>query len=521
MSNKKKDEKKDIFSGQILHSLKVEKIKGVHNLKNIDFSPHPVTAILGPNGSGKSTILHIIACLYKPFHNDPQNEKKTVGENHRLVDFFPISPDGEWNGTSFEVNMTYRKGRVVTEKKTFKYGKALKKGSRWLEIYARRPEREVYYLGIDKCVPLIESEKKGKVKFVTSELSDDLSVKIKESASYILNKRYVSLNNHVQPNGKKMIGVSCDGVAYSSLSMSAGEQKIFQVLTVIFSAGKNALIVIDELDLLLHDFAFKRLIEVINKRAVDKNLQIVFTTHRESVIELSSIVNIRHILNVGESTFCFSETKPDAINRLTGGKISSVEVYVEDDVAASIIRKVCSSMQASKHVNVIRYGAAINSFTLVCASLLKNDDLDKALYVLDGDEYKTEEDKVKCIDRILTGDDQRAISLREKALRHIRQFNLPDAHNPEKFIHSIIERLNPEDFEAAEAEIIEAAKTIHFELDKHNYLDQIIITLGLDRSSALTRMIDLASKSEQWDSFVSSIDDYLRPILLALKENRD
>lgn len=357
------------------------------------------------------------------------------------------------------------------------------------------------------------------VKFVTSELSDDLSLKIKDFASFILNKRYVSINNHVQPNGKNMIGVSCKGVSYSSLSMSAGEQKTFQILSVVFGARKNALIVIDELDLLLHDIAFKRLIEVISSRARDKNLQIIFTTHRESVIELSSKVNIRHILNLGDITYCFPDTKPDAINRLTGGKVSSVEVYVEDDVAASIIRKVCSSMQASKHINIIRYGAAINSFTLVCASLLRNDDLDKVLYVLDGDEYKKEEDKVKCIGRVLTGNDQRAIDLRSKALDHIRQFNLPDGNNPEKFIHSILEQLNPNDFDADESEIIDAAKNIQFELDKHNYLDQIIIALGLDRSSALTRMIDLASKSDRWEEFVSGITDYLSPILLSLKED--
>lgn len=86
--SKKKDGTMEIFTGQVLHSLKVEKIKGIQNLNNIDFSPHPVTAILGPNGSGKSTLLHIISCLYQPLHIDPKDENKTLGENHRLVDFF-------------------------------------------------------------------------------------------------------------------------------------------------------------------------------------------------------------------------------------------------------------------------------------------------------------------------------------------------------------------------------------------------------------------------------------------------
>ncbi|MEX4790079.1 hypothetical protein P0161_27995 [Klebsiella pneumoniae] len=53
-----------------------------------------------------------------------------------------------------------------------------------------------------------------------------------------------------------MIGVESGGLAYSSLSMSAGEQKIFLILETILKADKNALL-IDELDLLLHDEALK------------------------------------------------------------------------------------------------------------------------------------------------------------------------------------------------------------------------------------------------------------------------
>jgi AAA15 family ATPase/GTPase len=517
----KKQDKRDVFSSQVLHSISIGKLKCINGLKEIDFSPNSVTAILGPNGSGKSTILHAIACLYKPFHNDPENEKLTVGENHRLVDFFPASPDGEWNGSNFSATMSYRKAQVVTDRKTLPYGKGEPAGSRWLEIYARRPEREVYYLGIDKCVPMIESEKKGKVKYVTSSLSDNISNLVRVNASSILNKEYSSLNNHIQPNGKEMIGVECDGVSYSSLSMSAGEQKIFQILNVVFNAGKNSLILIDEIDLLLHDAAFKKLIKVIKERADDKKIQVVFTTHRESIINMSNIVNIRHVLNVGNRTYCFSESKPDAIDRLTGDRSSSVEIYVEDDVAASVLRKVCSSMQASKHVKIIRYGAAINAFTLVSAALLKGDNLNNALYVLDGDEYISEDAKKKCIERVLTGDDQHAIDLRSTAMEHIRQFNIPDKYNPEKFIHSIIKELDASVHDGDAAEIIEAAKSVIYEKDSHDYLDQVIVKLGLDRSSALTRMIDLASKSDKWEHFVADVNAYLKPILDALLEHRE
>ncbi|EGK0466126.1 AAA family ATPase, partial [Salmonella enterica subsp. enterica serovar Infantis] len=172
--------------------------------------------------------------------------------------------------------------------------------------------------GIDKCVPIIESEKKNNIQYETSSVSNDLITNILHYASYILNKPYTSFNQHQQPNGKILIGVESGGLAYSSLSMSAGEQKIFLILETILKADKNALILIDELDLLLHDEALKKLIEVISSHAKDKNKQIIFTTHREMITTLSDKINIRHVVNIQGRSYSFEETKPDAINRLTG-----------------------------------------------------------------------------------------------------------------------------------------------------------------------------------------------------------
>lgn len=90
-----------------------------------------------------------------------------------------------------------------------------------------------------------------------------------------------------------MIGVESEVLAYSSLSMSAGEQKIFLILETILKEDKNALILIDELDLLLHDEALKKLIDAISTHAEDKNKQIIFTTHREMVTTLSDKINYK------------------------------------------------------------------------------------------------------------------------------------------------------------------------------------------------------------------------------------
>jgi AAA15 family ATPase/GTPase len=113
--------------------------------------------------------------------------------------------------------------------------------------------------------------------------------------------------------------------------MSAGEQKVFRLLEKVFKSPKHSLILIDELDLLLHDSAMKNLITVMSERAENQKLQIIFTTHRESVVELSGLINVRHIFGTKEKTLCFNETKPDAIRRLTGIQRKDIEVFVEDD----------------------------------------------------------------------------------------------------------------------------------------------------------------------------------------------
>src|SRR5699024_5291771 len=112
----------------------------------ISFEGSQVTAILGPNGNGKSTILHALACAYSPSQK---------GENYKFSKFFLPNTDALWNESELSIIHSYR-----DDKKEYKkVNRGYKKTSvRWTPRYASRPEREIYYIGIDKCVPMIESE---------------------------------------------------------------------------------------------------------------------------------------------------------------------------------------------------------------------------------------------------------------------------------------------------------------------------------------------------------------------------
>lgn len=481
---------------QVIHSIKVKSLKNLVGLE-MSFNGSPVTAILGPNGNGKSTVLHALACAFKPINAN--------GENYKFSSFFLPNTDALWNGSELDIIHSYRDGRVEHPNVLKEYKKT---EVRWTPIYARRPERNVIYIGIDKCVPMIESEtKQAKINYSTEAVAEDIITTILQKASLVLNRRYSSYNIHTAPS-RKFIGVEVDGLRYSALSMSAGEQKVFHILEKVFKAPKHSLILIDELDLLLHDKAMKKLIEVILARATDKDLQIIFTTHRESVLELESEINIRHIVSKAGKSLCFNETKPDAINRLTGTQPKPIEVFVEDDLASTIIKKVASQHRVARHLSVQRFGAAVNCFTTVAGLMFGGDDCANAIFVLDGDVYSTEEEKQVRLNKVITGHDRQAVDNRASALNKILQFVLPENTQPEKFLHSLIigcEESDNEEFN----EIIEVAREIHVVEDDHLFVSDIIDRLGWDKNIGQSKIIDLVATTDAWENYVSEVNDWM------------
>lgn len=486
------------ISQQRLHKLEIEKIKNIRDFC-ISFETKNITGILGPNGYGKSTILHVLASCFKP-----ANKKE---EDYKFSNFFPAHADNLWQGSQLTIFHTYREGDQLSENVETIYGKSV---DRWKPIYARRPTRSVLYFGVDSCVPLIEAEKRNnaKINYSTNQVSEQIINTILDKASYYLNRKYTAYTTNHTRRGKIFIGVESDGIRYSALSMSAGEQKIFLLLEKVFRAAKNSLILIDELDLLLHDLAMKNLITIISERAIERNLQVIFTTHRESVIEMSDLINIRHIVSTSKKTLCFDETRPDAINRLTGNQAKLIEVFVEDDLAVAIVKKVASQLGISRHVSIQRFGAAINCFTVLAGLRLRGESCENSMFVLDGDIYKTQEEHKERLNNVLTGNNEYAKSLRESSLAKIKCLNLPGNTKPEKYIHSII--IGLEDTGDNERnEIIEIAKQIIAVDNSHNFVDDVITRLGLSRDVGLSKIVDLISSTHEWTDYISDINDWL------------
>lgn len=494
-------------SNHILKKIHFTKLKNLKNLE-ISFDEKPLTAILGPNGCGKSTIIHAISCINSPI------DTPFSTTNHRFSEFFTPTTHSLWEGSKFEVYQYYKEdGRDYQPVSKFR------KNKRWEPRYTTRIERYVSYIGIDTCVPSIEREKReGKINFQTIPLNDNLSNRVKKIAGEILNREYTIYNEHTNSN-KKYIGVNYKNIDYSSLSMGAGEQRIFLILSEVLKAPNNGLILIDEIDLLLHQDALIKLLDQLNKIAKDKNLQIIFTTHAQEILLLDFIA-VRHILQTDEKTLCFTSTKPDALQRLTGRSECPLEIFVEDDLAATIIQKICLQKQMKKYVAIKRFGAAQNCYTTACGALLIGiDNIDNMLFVLDGDIDTNKEDKEAKIKKILTGDTDFAYTQRENVLNKIKQFILPPNIKPEKYYHQLICKLDERILGDEQKGIQKVAKRIENTDDSHKYFNLVIQEMGLNKEVGLNKLVDMLAETPEWKIITEEIDSWLESKKSLIIEN--
>lgn len=456
-----------------------------------------MTAILGPNGCGKSTILHTISCINAPVNAQP---------NYKFSMFFTPTSHTQWSNSKFDVYQLYREGQNIKEN----YKTSFRKDGRWEPRYATRIERYVSYIGIKTCVPSIENEtRQGKINFSTQNLDDDISKRVKEKAGQILNRDYTSYFEHLA--GKKYIGVNHRGIDYSSLSMGAGEQRVFHILTEVLKSPDYGLILIDEIDLLLHQDALIKLLRELNSIAERKKLQIIFTTHAQEILSLDFLA-VRHIYQTNDKTLCLTSNTPDTLQRLTGQRVTIIEIFVEDDLAEAIIDRVCAIKRIKKYVSVKRFGAVSNCYTAVGGAILKGlDNINNMLFVLDGDKDRNGNDKMAGIKKVLTGIEALADERRNQAFEKITQFEIPENISPEKYYHQLICNLDRNILNEEQQEIFDIVLSIQNVSDDHQYFDQVIYELGYDRNKGigLNKMVELLSKTSEWSNIIKNIDKWL------------
>ena len=484
-----------------LHSVFFKNLKGLKDAKFI--FEKPLTAIMGVNGSGKTTVIHALACAYQP----PDGGK---GENHRFSDFFIPNTDAFWKGSEFYIENE----KIDKDKTTIlpprKYSKAF---DRWSPRYGDRPKRNIYYIGIDSCLPEIEKNNtQNRIIYSSIKRDDKLSKKIIKEAAAILNKNYQSLRENIF-HKKHFTGVELgSGLKYSSLSMGTGEQRTIKILEKILNAEPYSLILIDEIDLLLHVSSLKRLIIRLDEIAREKSLQIIFTTHALEMVNLTQYVGIQYINCISrtseqetyEKTIVYDAINSDLVYSLTGSCDRPLKIYVEDELAKAIVKKLLRYMNMSAKADVIKYGALDNAFTLAAAKVLAGEDCKNTLILLDGDKYHERDERLDQIKKRISGTEDHIEEKWIQALSLIVAFSLPDNTSPEKFFHDLLMETND-----MGNELIVAASEIQAVTDTHDWLQKIKIKLNDTESNLVRDIIDIASRSTKWNNYINPLREWL------------
>jgi len=493
-------------NNQITHSIKITKLKHLKEV-TIPLDEKPITAVMGPNCSGKTTVIHALACCYQP--------ENSIGEYHRFSDYFIPSTYERWNGSDFKMEYSFSDRGTNNEHVVQNY----KKADRWVPRYDRRPERPSFYIGIDSCVPLVEKETQSSmIYFVESIKSGPNFKKVIDCMSEIFNRNYSELYE-LNRFGRIHTGVSCNGLKYSELTMGAGEQRIFKLLDKIISGPKYALYLVDEIDLLMHQFALSKLIDQLNIILQEKKQQLVFTSHNQYLARRTNDIKIIHLLNTSDKTMILKDTNIEAIYRLSGYNkdLRKYELYVEDYISARIVESLLIENGIKKHCDIIKFGPAINAFTIAAGTIIKDRNIKNKYFILDGDVLSSSQEIQDCIEKVLTGNVEPYNTYRNEVKENIVSYSTIEGKSPEAFLSDAIKSLNDDILDESGKMI----KRVVFLRDKHKYITDLVDCLGVSYEQSVQYFIQNAKlNADKWNSFVEPINVIINKITREIEKDQ-
>lgn len=314
-------------------------IRGIYD-SEVEFK-YPISAFVGENGSGKSTYLALIACAFHnitsfcPFNRIRINNKKPR-YYYTYGDFFTFAPSETGiKGIQIKAEYLTETGLKVDIRKKKPSGK-------WND-FKNRPKRAVSFLGMNRIIPPSEStpHKSYYKSFQNQNLLDNEKMNLLRSyLCRILGRDYsnISIMTH---NSYRLFSVQRHGIGYTGFNMGAGENAVIQLLLEILSAGKGALIVIDEIELGLHAKAQKELINVLKDICDKFHTQIICSTHSKAILDELPLEARFFIQRTDKQTVIIPKISSEfAFAKLSGTASSELDIFVEDSIAKMFISNI-------------------------------------------------------------------------------------------------------------------------------------------------------------------------------------
>lgn len=371
---------RNMSDGSLL-SIRIEGEQGLRGLKNltVDFR-YPVTVISGRNGSGKTTLLSLAALAFNgQVGYFPKNAKKNSERGYYTFNHFFYKGPRDVDLTGIKIEWVIKNGN---EDKVIRLKKQTNK---WMK-YERRPDRAVVYIGTSRLISAIELNvlknhfKPGKKADEVCVLNDEY----RKYLNYILSTKY---NEATELTHRDYSIRTCQAgnCAYSSFNMGAGEDVVIELLGCIQKLPKQALCVIEEIELGIHPEAQAKLAEVLQEIAKEKQVQFIISSHSSDFIDALPR-NSRIFLNrQGEETeVCYSPTTRYAMGKMSSKTFPEMSIFCEDEIAKKILECFLPN-STRKRVSIVPIGSKSELVRAYVFNRKANRDRFKGLIVWDGD----------------------------------------------------------------------------------------------------------------------------------------
>lgn len=377
-------------------------IKKFRNLSNITIRfASRLNAIAGQNGTSKTSILGLIGHIFAFDKNEKNLSGKFFSTDFSEIFKFAYpeydrAGEHSWN-TKFDSKkdvpaISYdRKETGKKETIRVRVGES-KKGSGKIKF-------PVIYLGMGRLFPLaLENVIKRNNSILTdSEIKE--FVDLHNEILMIIDE--VIVPESITSSNKSFYAPKT--ATYNHLGNSAGQDNIGQIITALISfqrlktklgdSYKGGILLIDELDASLFPAAQMKLVEKLDKKSLELNLQIFFTTHSLEVLAETKRRRDAKVIYLDKSSgnikpkydLAIEELKkdllvlgPDALKEIGRKK----DIYCEDDEAADMLKGILS-IEIIHNIDIIP--TSLGNSQLKDIAKKKIPAFRKSLIVLDGD----------------------------------------------------------------------------------------------------------------------------------------